>query len=342
MSPASPLRRGRLAALALAVGLIAALVAGEGLLRALGREPWRPGRLHPGEPRRYEPDLVLGWRAKPGVYRYPVNGTPIRLTRLPDGRRASGDPPAEPRSRLALVGGSFAEGWGLTDEHTLGWKLQQALPAVEVHNHAVGGYGTYQSYLLLDELLKQPRSPDRVIYGFTELHEERNVASPRWLHDLALGAERGTVAVPYVTLGPRGGLRRHAPQAYPRWPLREQLALVSLAERAWVQVRGRGRLEQRHAVTAQLLVLMDRLCRQREARLLVAVLWAPQTRELYTRVLRERGIDVADCALTLRPDVIIPGDGHPNERATSGWTRCLVEALRDGESGDGAAPGAGS
>jgi hypothetical protein len=322
-------RRGRplVAAAALGLGLALSLALAELGLRALGERPWVELPMKPGEPVMYEPDPVLGWQARPGAYTYPVLGLPIRQTILADGSRATGPRAAAPEARVVVLGDSFAQGWGLDDEVSLPWRMQEARPRLAVLNFATSGYGTYQSLLRLERLFDQGPAPDLVIYALTELQEERNVANPRWLHDLQRVSRRGTVAVPYATLGPGGALVRHPPASYPAWPLRTRLALVAFGQREFEERRGAGRLEQRHAVTGKLVLAMDALCRERGASLLVAVLWAPQTRAFYVRELGRAGVAVADCALDLTPELSIPGDGHPNAAATARWRDCLLPAI---------------
>jgi hypothetical protein len=275
----------------------------------------------------YEPDPELGWRAKPGAYEYPVLGLPVRQTILDDGSRYTGPRAEAPRARLVVLGDSFAQGWGLGDEVSLPFRIQQARPELEVRNLATSGYGTYQSLLRLERLFAEGPAPDLVLYALTELQEERNVANPRWLHDLQRVSRRGTVATPYVTLGPAGELLRHPPVSYPVWPLRTHLSLVAWGQRIWEQQRGAGRLEQRHAVTGKLMVAMQARCRERGAVLLVALLWAPQTREFYLEGLERAGVASVDCVLELTPELSIPGDGHPNARATERWRECLLPAI---------------
>jgi len=322
-------RRGRplAAAAALGLGLALSLALAEVALRALGERPWVELPMKPGEPVMYEPDPVLGWRAKPGAYTYPVLGLPIRQTILADGSRATGRRAAAPEARVVVLGDSFAQGWGLDDEASLPWRIQQARPQLEVVNLATSGYGTYQSLLRLERLFEQGLPADLVLYALTELQEERNVANPRWLHDLQRVSRRGTVAVPYATLGPAGGLLRHPPTSYPAWPLRTRLALVAWGQRVFEEWGGAGRLEQRHAVTGRLVLAMDALCRERGAALLAAVLWAPQTREFYVGELGRAGVATVDCALELTPELSIPGDGHPNAAATERWRDCLLPAI---------------
>jgi len=280
----------------------------------------------PGEPVRYEPHPELGWRAKAGQHTYEVGGRTIGITTRKDGTRTTGPVPANATGSLALLGGSFAEGWALSNPETIAWKLQLALPDTRVRNFATGGYGTYQSLLVLEGLLASEDPPDRVIYALNELHEERNVAGPAWLHTLAWAAESGQVAVPYATLE-GGALVRHPPRSYPEWPLRERLALVSLLEGLFVLAEGRERMSQRHAVSARLIGKMNRIAHAAGSEFIVAILFAPQGRTRFVQLLQKRGIERVDCSLTLTPQLVVPGDGHPNAHANERWAECLLDAL---------------
>ena len=63
-----------------------------------------------------------------------------------------------------VIGDSFAFGWGVSDSQTYSARLEAALPALEVINLGVGGYGTDQMLLMLrEEGLRY--APDLVIAG---------------------------------------------------------------------------------------------------------------------------------------------------------------------------------
>ena len=70
---------------------------------------------------------------------------------------------------MLLVGCSFTMGWAVADDETWAWRLQELRPDVEVVNRGVGGYGTLQSLLLLEQLLgRDGQRPARVLYGFID------------------------------------------------------------------------------------------------------------------------------------------------------------------------------
>src|SRR5579885_1261991 len=158
MAPISPRpvhRRTILfAAGAFTLGVGVSLIAAEILLRAIGIPPWRD-HIGPsnGAPALSEHPHVLGWRNRPGaVINIRPSGDPFRWTILVDGRRSTG--PAGPPGRpiVALIGCSFTQGIGLSDDETYAWDLQARNPRVEIRNYGTGGYGTYQSLLVLERL----------------------------------------------------------------------------------------------------------------------------------------------------------------------------------------------
>lgn len=321
------------AAGALTIGILVALGLAETVVRARGHEPWR--RISHLDERPYvamrEPDPAKGWRNKPGVYEsppYAPGGAPSRVRILPDGSRATSDAPQAAGDRVVLIGGSFTFGQAISDEETLAWRLQALDPQRRYANFGVASYGTYQSLLTLEELLSSDDPPSQVIYGYINHHPIRNVARSSWLRHLAKLARTSDVKLPYGSLGDDGRLVRHAPEAYPRWPLREYLATVNLvldvARDAWHESRYRDR----HRITELILLEMQRLCAARQVDLLIALVEnePPKTSRI-TRFLGDSGIRFVDCRFPHTPDLIVRGEGHPNGEANRRWTDCLAPLL---------------
>ena len=186
----------------LSIGLV--LAGAEILLRASGRGPWHPLFIDPAQPVIYQPDSALGWKHKEGEYRFPAFsplGRGVRMRFEPDGSRSTGARPGAGGGTIAIVGGSFTEGFAISDHETFAWKLQERFPSMRVRNYGHGGYGTYQSLLLLEQVLSQRPAPVMALYGFFEGHEIRNVATADWLEMLSMMARRhSTISVPYATL----------------------------------------------------------------------------------------------------------------------------------------------
>ncbi len=341
--------------------LALALALGEAVLRMAGRKPWFYYKKDTNEPTMHEPDSVLGWRNKPGEYLVPAyskKGDDVHLTFLEDGRRATGTPAAgtpaagtpaagtpaagtpaagDGSRELVVVGGSFTQGWAISDHETYAWKLQEKYPSLEVLNYGTGGYGTYQSLLVLERELPRLGSPALVLYGFIRHHEERNIGAVDWLRELSRYSRRGHVFVPYVMWDEKRGLVRYPPERYPAWPFRESLASVAVSEYAYMKVKARGRAHEQF-VTQQVILEMKKLAERFGAEFVTVLLKAEKrTKKSYERFFRRRSIRNVDCAFLLVQKMRVQGEGHPNGEMNSRWADCIAEEIGAEKLGDVAA-----
>ena len=74
------------------------------------------------------------------------------------------------------------------------------LKKFNIENYGVGGYGTFQSFLKLKQLLKQNDQIKFIFYGYVEHHDLRNIAQDSWLKMLYQYSKRGAIDLPFVTL----------------------------------------------------------------------------------------------------------------------------------------------
>ena len=321
--------------IALAVGILLAAVLGEIMLRVVGFTTWDAADLN-DQPITLIEDEELGWRNKPGTHTMPpfVEGEPATTLTIDDAScRFTGTAADGPQT--LLVGGSYTQGWGLDDEATFAWRLQENYPERQIINCGTGGFGTYQSLLMLERRLQDLDAPEHVMYGFIHHHEVRNAAAGHWLRELAQNARRGHVAVPYGTLLPDGTLERHPPLGHVAWPLRESLAFVPFAERAWMRLKTRSRFNQRRELTVGAMMEMRQLSEAAGASFIVVLLAAPpHVRDFYANHLPERGVDVVDCQVectdceySIPRSMMIPGDTHPNAELNGLWAQCMAKAL---------------
>jgi hypothetical protein len=314
----------------LSIGLVFA--GAEILLRVSGREPWRPIFIDPAQPVIYRPDPALGWRHKEGEYRFPAFsplGKAVRMRFEADASRATGAGPGTGSGTIATFGCSFTEGFAISDHETFAWKLQERFPSMRVRNYGHGGYGTYQSLLLLEEVLSQRPAPAMALYGFFEGHEIRNVATADWLEMLSMMARRhSTISVPYATLRGDGGIVRHPPKANPRWPLRERSAAIAFLQHGYARGEARGRTSQRAAVTERLLLEMKNASQARGTDFVVVFLnMNAENKARYSELLRSHQVAFADCAQPLLPEYQVLADGHPNQKLHAVWANCIADAI---------------
>jgi hypothetical protein len=325
--------RGRVLNLATLVAAVCiSLAAAEFGLRTVGYNPW-VNVSYLDVPLMFSPDSELGWRSKPGEY--PFSDIPaIRTTIWPGGFRATA-PTRTPRPHpILLLGGSFMQGWAVTDSETCGDRLQEAFPSVEVLNLGTGAYGTYQSLLTLERYLAESNAPPSlVIYGFGFFHESRNVAAYEWVKMLSSISQLGAISVPYVSFDSDGNLTRNPPVSYPDWPLKRQLASVALAQDAFAKISSRKRTSAATRATQLLIGEMAGTARAAGADFLVAYFSSSskQARRDYANFMDSERIWSIDCTRPGHGGLrhTVPGYDHPNALTNADWASCLESAIRE-------------
>ena len=269
-------------------------------------------------------DPVLGWVNKPGTG-HPDEPGRVPMSFWPDGERASGPAPDKPGGRrVLLLGCSFTEGFGVRDDETFAWRLNELYPDVRFENRGVAGYGTYQSLLLLERLLRQSHGqpPELVVYSFIGDHTKRNVASLKWLRNLK--DSRGLFTVPPRVAVEGDGLATYPSGRIDYWPLERHSLLVGRLHDLWLRMSLADRDRQKIAATNRLLERMDREVREAGSHLLVAQLddMPPET----LAFMAQRNIATVDCiapGYKSDPKYRVGGVGHPSGLRHSLWAECL-------------------
>ena len=95
------------------------------------------------------------------------------------------------RKRVLFLGGSSTFGHGVEDDQSYPAVLAHRYwPNVKVKNCSVGGWGTAQAYLKLEDELASGPAPDIVLYGWTPDHVRRNYIRRRWVAQMAAYGRR--------------------------------------------------------------------------------------------------------------------------------------------------------
>jgi len=293
-------------------------------LRVLGFTPRRAASPRLG-PSIFMPDAKLGWVNRPGTFLSPEAGK-AWMTFLVDHSRRSWIEPAKTaqRGEVLVVGCSFTQGFGVADEDTFSYLLNARYPHLMFHNFGTGGYGTYQSLLRMKQNLSSPNTDDipLVIYGFIDLHLQRNVAVANWVRSLA--ARRTQYIVPpHVRVG-KTGLEYYGPDSISFWPFESRSALVALLSNAHLELRLRNRGSQLPATTA-LIEQMNKLVLAQRKRFLIVLLNRPP--KGLVPFLENKEISYVNCdnpAFDKIPsEYHLGGIGHPNAAQNALWATCI-------------------
>ena len=126
------------------------------------------------------PHPILGWKPKPGIsYNNELPETTVDVTYNTKGYRDVEHTFEKPDGvfRILVLGDSFMEAYSVELKESFSRQLEKLIRkagcVVEVINLGVGGYGTLQEYLVLEEIGRK-YSPDLVLLGFYVQNDVRN------------------------------------------------------------------------------------------------------------------------------------------------------------------------
>jgi lysophospholipase L1-like esterase len=322
-----------LVVLATVMGVVAEL-----LVRLHGIEPWSvpdlPIHVTPGG-RFYATHPELGYTHLPGAFVVTLpDGYAFTVTHLPNTLRVTHPlttyAHARPTPEIWLFGCSFTHGWSLKDEETYPWALQERLPAYEVVNYGVGGYGTIHALLQLREALHTRPPPVVAIYAYAGFHDERNTFLRRRRKGVALWNGLGPLTQPYARLTGNETLRSaFAAVEYWEWPLMRSSALIHFLEMTYNHVE--ERVARSHEVSKRLLLEMASLARQAQVSLVVAGIMDDEPTHDMLTFVRDHGLAAVDLASELTADAYwnLPHDGgHPSPLATIKYAERLEAFIR--------------
>lgn len=115
-------------------------------------------------------------------------------------------------------------------------QLATARPDLSVQNHAVPGYGTHQAATAFEQSTGRPAV---VVYGYTDLHDGRNVGAAGWRATLERAGPGQPWTAPPTVAWSGHQLVPGPPTPYHHWPLCEHYALAHAFERAGARLQDR-------------------------------------------------------------------------------------------------------
>ncbi len=314
----------------LALAAAVTLLLLEPVARVLGATPWeRAESVATVEPEPLlAPDERWGFGLRDGRFTLDLGGAVTHATH----ERGARVVPSEGRGivRLHAYGCSLTYGYGVEDGETWPAQLAALRPELEVHDHAVPGWGLAQvEQRVLYDLRRQPQ-PEIVLVGYAAFQDERTVLLRHWRRTLATFSDTSglpRVAVPVVR-GRLGALQRSQRQlAWQPWPLAERSAMAHLLERAWE--RAEAFAIDPPEVALRVLVALHERVSEAGARMVVVVLADDLESERRRRELAAQGVEVIDARLDLFDPrwSFVPVDPHPRPVAHAQWAEIVAAAL---------------
>lgn len=282
------------------------------------------------------PHHQLGFALNPGEYEVRINqGLTYTVTHDADSLRTCG---TSDSSRdlpiLALLGCSYTYGIGISDSQSYGFLLQSLLPQFHVKNYAVPGYGTVQSYLQLQKMIRNDQKPEIAVIHFADFHHDRNALTPIFRKTLHMGYERSHQQVPQLMQSSRvpyiredSILWENWANVYQNWPGRENWPTVHFLQ----EVADRIQLHQLapEAQSEQIFSMIQEFCQLHNIRLVVVGLNLQVRTQRTLQNLQQKGLETLDLSLDLTNSMYnnFPFDTHPNAIAHQHFAVNLQEYL---------------
>jgi hypothetical protein len=269
----------------------------------------------------YDPEL--GWINRPSVRQHHGDGW---FTTLADGSRVTRQREEIPAaSHVVIVGDSYAQGLGVSDELTYAWRLQGRFPRYDFRNLGTGGYGSYQSGLALQRFSKTHRKPvAAVVFGFGSYMGVRDRATAA--HVAAFQPKGDIRAFVPPHLERVGGRFEERAATYHRvWSAARRSALANLLQDALLRlgVPTDDYSEATEAVFRESIRRLKRAADGHGSRFLLAVTYVQnEQRPLYAEFFRQAGIDFVDCS---PPDMPF---AHPDPLWHRRHADCIGDALQ--------------
>ena len=300
------------------------------LLRLFGEEPFSFSEKTIEEPQTNEYDNILGWKPKIGSFKFSPwssDGKNTELTTTKFGRFDLYD--NQSVKKIIFIGGSFTQGFAVDNFQTFSFKLQSRIKKLNIENYGVGGYGTFQSFLKLKQLLKQNDQIKFVFYGYVEHHDLRNIAQDSWLKMLYQYSRRGAIDLPFATLDSKNLIHSDVTR-YLKIPLSEYSSLVHFVEKKIMYFVSKNRYQQRYLVTNTIVKQMSEIS-NKNGIIFVNLFLNSSTRKVSQMKLffDAHNIEYLDCNQEkLEEKHIVKNEGHPNEKLHSMWSDCIFKYLK--------------
>jgi len=311
------------------------------LLRAFGFETWKYREYDLKQPTTNKYHPILGWKPKEGVYDFPPytkNGNYTKFTILKDGNRYSGKSTTNVKGDIIFIGGSFGQGWAVNDEETFSYLFQKKLSNFKVKNYSVAGYGSFQSLLMLEEILKKNRNVKLVIYSYIWHHQTRDYGNASWIQGLTNMRPFSHVALPYARLDKNNNLIRYKPIKYFKLPLREYFVLITKIEKKIMRARLFSTNIDETKITQKIVHEMKLLAEKNGSKFAFVNLYPPSESIRisgknhlipYNKFTKKNKIKLINCGYELTEEYQVKGDGHPNNKAHILYADCIYNGVKN-------------
>lgn len=293
---------------------------------------YRPYRIHDRGPREMNgkksviSDDLLGFRNNAGKYHFAFpSGTNFFVTHGESGTRI---PNNAAKPYISFYGGSFTYGFGVSDTCTYPFYVGQSLDTI-IRNCGCNGYGLQQAWLKMKGDFEKEIVPEYTVISYAYFHDERTTGAPSWQQELfssGLVKENYVVQFPCIRSTNQMSVEYIRPKEQ-HSSLAKYSNVVTIIENYRMSVRSDE--EKNQQIALNVLMQMDRLCKQHQSKLVVVGLLDDERTTETLKKLNEKGISTCQFTTDIsKPkNNLSPDDGHPNPQAYRQYAKTFVNYL---------------
>lgn len=232
------------------------------------------------------------------------------------------------KPEIWIFGCSFTYGWGVNDNETYPWLLQDAIPEYTIRNYGVGAYGTLQSLLQLQDELATGKKPTLVLLAYLPFHDQRNTGSRLWTRVIASHEKLTTLQYPYARIKENKLTYSSLQLVYRDFPGNSWSRTSQFVELVYNALQDMQCHNQE--VTALLLEKIKLVCANNNVPLLLCALDNSLTTQEAFNALSTKGFKTLDIGLDLSSPqyTFLPIDPHPNQVAHKHYADELTNYLK--------------
>ena len=233
------------------------------------------------------------------------------------------------KKKIIFIGGSVTQGWAVDDLETFSSFIQRKNNKYKISNFGVGGYGAFQSLLLLEKIFNNDKDIELVIYGYIPHHEVRNVAAGSWMYLLNFFSTRGFVKLPYASIDKENNLVRNNPIKYINLPFGNKSALIAKLEKKIMKIKSLKREYKKFEISKAIITEMNKISIENNSEFKFLLLQElPKVKiDKYKEFLIKNNISLINCPVPIGNEYDVKGEGHPSPLAHKVISECIYKEI---------------
>jgi len=276
-------------------------------------------------------DENLGWSPKVGQHIFQPwseDGKITKLTINKDKSRVTGGANSH-KKKIIFVGGSLTQGWAVDDLETFSSFIQRRNEKYEIGNFGVGGYGGFQSLLLLEKIFNNYNNIELVVYGYIPHHEVRNVAAGSWMYLLNFFSTRGFVKLPYASIDKENNLVKNKPIKYINLPFGNKSALIAKLEKKIMKIKSLQREYKKFEISKSIIKEMNKISNENSSEFKFLLLEELHKEKIdkYKKFLIKNNIALINCPMPQGDEYVVKGEGHPSALGHKITSECIYKEI---------------